>query len=213
MAKTGKHNQTFVSDRLSSSDSFRNIVYFLPDYLFCLTKFWNNTAFCKSMHGGKYTDELLHFLSFTLSAVSQRYDCENPRLPHCIQFNITHSFFHKITLSLKNWWDCQATNLNHTRRQYFSLLISQNWSHIFLLCEVFLSALKKIVCSLCDTNFPLRREVLNRNCWHIFPQYASPCAGSTSWHEREINIQKHTQTYAPKHIWTHVHHCGKHGFH
>lgn len=59
--------------------------------------------------------------------------------------------------------------------------------------------------TFCDTNFPLRREVLNRNCWHIFPQYASLCAGSTSWHEREINIQKHTQTCSPKHLWTHAH--------
>lgn len=51
---------------------------------------------------------------------------------------------------------------------------------------------------LCDTNFPLRREVLNRNCRHIFPQYASPCAGSTAWHEREFNAQKnHDQTYGP----------------
>lgn len=53
---------------------------------------------------------------------------------------------------------------------------------------------------LCDTNFPLRREVPSRNRYHIFPQYASLRTGSTSWHEREINrSKKHTQAHIQWH--------------
>lgn len=59
---------------------------------------------------------------------------------------------------------------------------------------------------LCDTNFPLRREVPSRNCYHIFPQYASLHTGSTSWHEREINRSKtHPSTFTKTHTCARLH--------
>lgn len=60
--------------------------------------------------------------------------------------------------------------------------------------------------ALCDTNFPLRREVPSRNRYHIFPQYASLRTGSTSWHEREINQSKtHPSTFTKAHTCARLH--------
>lgn len=60
--------------------------------------------------------------------------------------------------------------------------------------------------ALCDTNFPLRREVPSRNRYHIFPQYASLRTGSTSWHEREINQSKtHPSTFTKTHTCARLH--------